>query len=85
MSEFQPPDVVIQSDPTVKNEDVIYDALCALAGVDTFEVDLRYAKEAWEIMEKLAAHIYNEGRKDQQQVDAKLIESLASHVRLGLS
>lgn len=85
MSDFQPPEVATPGEQPTKNEDVIYDALCALAGVDTYDTNLRNHSKAWDVMEKLAAHIYNEGRKDQQEVDAKLIESLASHIRLGLS
>jgi hypothetical protein len=82
--DLQPPEFD-EPERAQKNEDVIYEALGELAGVDTHDINLRDHPEAWGIMGRLAAHIYNEGRTDRAQLDAKLLESLASHIRIGLN
>lgn len=83
--DFLPLDTEPPGNHSTQSEDAIFNALQQLAGVDTSDTNLCHHSKAWEIMEELAAHIYNEGRVDQREVDAKLIDSLASHVRLELN
>jgi hypothetical protein len=50
-----------------QREDVIYDALSTLSGVETHDMDLRNHPDAWATMEALCTHVYAEGRKDERE------------------
>lgn len=62
MSEFQPPD---NEQPEMDDDDRMYGALTDLAGIDTYDRDLRDNPKAYEILQRLIQHAYAEGRKDQ--------------------
>lgn len=62
--EFQPPEHAAAEQDV---DDRMYDALSDLAGIDTHDMNLRDHAKAYEILDKLMAHAYAEGRKDQAE------------------